>query len=611
MGIIFLVISSIFGILVILSSFLIYFGSPYLSSIKVFSKGKSNPYFLLAGCLFGFTMLLGFFGYYNFIHGGTLRLIRLILVLTSGLIVIYGRAKILELDAKTITTKSFLVFIAVLFVSMLLIKSLISIDQAGGDTWTYHLPFAARIWGIITKKHYLFEHDIELNYVGFPKLANFFQGFFWSIAGIQNPQAANLVSFLSLTIFLFFLKSYLKIPLYLSAIALLAVPLIHIATTAAYVDLFGNVGVAILILMTYLLYLKKDFLTWKNVIVYTLAGAAAANTKYLLVPPVFLIYGLTLIRIIYDYIPGLKRSLHLTTKKIIIFLTVTLFSSCIIFATEIYNTIVYGNPLYPLKIQIAGIVLNHTVVPSANYMSPKIQAMMPLQRWIYSLLEIDAFSDQRPLKWTIAMDFVPLDSDNFGMGGYFALYVVFNVSLFLWLCCRRSPETKIALPLFVLMSIVTIMLPFSYQLRYYMYWIMVLISLNLFLVLTINSSERAIPVNYRFVNAQNVGLVATVFLIAFVAATRWEYTYPRHRSLAERIDGEVRPIILREIKEGEEVCLVGMSPHTFLYNSQFYAVRNYSVKAEFMVSPEFVKEKCGSRHIIAPYEVKPKLKLKS
>jgi hypothetical protein len=507
-------------------------------------------------------------------------------------------------------TKWFLRVVAALFVGMLLVKSLISVDQAGGDTWAYHLPFAARIWGMITEKNYLLEYNTELNYEGFPKLANFLQGFFWSIAGLQNPQAANLVSFLSLIVFLFFLWFYFKIPLYLSAITLLAVPLLHIATTACYVDLFGNVGVTILILMTFLFYFKKDFLTWKNVIVFTSAGAGAANTKYLLVPPVLLIFGLVLLRVIYLYLPLFKQSISLTTKQLLIFFNTTLVSGCLIFATEVYNIFLHGNPLYPLKVQIAGIVLNHRVVPSSDYMSAKIQSMMPIQRWIYSLLEIGAFDEKRPLKWTIAMDFVPLDSDTFGMGGYFALYVVFNVVLFICLCCRRSPETRTALGLFILMSVTTIILPFSYQLRYYMYWIMVLISLNLFLLQTNLSSVSSQTIN-RWVNPQNFGLIATVFLIAFVTSTRWEYTYPRANSLSDRINGVVRPILFKEIKDGEQFCLVGMSPHTFLYNSQFYPKRNYSIKAEFMISPEFVKEKCGSRRIIAPDEIKSQLRLKS
>jgi uncharacterized membrane protein YhaH (DUF805 family) len=227
-------------------------------------------------------------------------------------------------------------------------------------------------------------------------------------------------------------------------------------------------------------------------------------------------------------------------------------------------------------------------------MSAKIKAMSPLQRWIISLLEINAFDERRPWLWTIAMDFVPLNDDKFGIGGYFSVYVVFNLVLFLTLCRRWHKETKTALILLIIMSSITVFLPFSYQLRYYMYWMITLISLNLYLV----SQEQNLSPKLSFINLKNVGCVALAVLIIFGIKTRWDYTYPNGLSFAKFMEDRVKPEVVTQIKDGEDVCLVNFAPLSFLYNSKFHPGRDYSVKAEFLISKEYVAEKCRDRKII-------------
>jgi hypothetical protein len=264
-------------------------------------------------------------------------------------------------------------------------------------------------------------------------------------------------------------------------------------------------------------------------------------------------------------------------------------ASLIIFATEFKNIILYQNPFYPLKVTILGHELNHLIVPTSTYMSDKIQAMPAIQRWVYSLLEIGAFDQRRPWPWTIAMDYVPLKADTFGMGGYFGVYVILNLILFFWLCSKIKPQTKMALALVIIMSIITPFLPFAYQLRYYMYWIITLITLNLYLSLNI--------INWRadknWLKPEHLGYVGTVIMLIFCILTRWEYTYPQPLSLAKFMNEErVNPEIIANIKDNESVCLVGFTPLTFLYNSQFHQGKHYSVKAEFTLSQEDVIKNC-------------------
>lgn len=602
------ILGLILGIFLLFYTFLAYTDSFLLKKIPVKLYIQGNKWYALGLILISFAFMFGIIGYFMEFSGQYLRILRFLL-LVSGLIIVKETLKnnleaqenlpqfapyLIQAEINGLTLLKICGFLVLL---LLFIKSIVAVDWRSGDTWIYQLPFAARIWGLVTKEEYILPYDREILYGHTTMLGNFLQGFFWYLFGVKNPQGANLVSFFSLIIFFIFLRSYLKIPIYLASLSILAVPLIHIAATACYVDLLGNIGVSIAIIMTYLLYVKNDFLNRKNIIVFTLASATAANTKYLMVPPILIILFFALGRIIWLYYPQWKQQTSPNKlKQISWFLSLTLLISLVIFATESKNLILHGNPFYPMKIEIAGITLNHIAEPSSDYMSDKIKAMFPLQRWIFSLLEIGAFNEQRPLLWTIAMDYVPLNDDTFGMGGYFSLYVIFNLLLFIALCTPWVKETKIALILFLIMSLITAFLPFSYQLRYYMYWILTLISLNLYLV----SEQESFAQKLRFINLKNVGYGALVFLIAFGVITNWEYTYPNRMSLAKFMTDSKRidPELISQIQDNDKVCIVTSYPLVFLYNSKFNPGKNYSLKYEFAISDEYAKEKCQDYRII-------------
>lgn len=594
-------VSAFIAIIIIIMSWLIYLGKFTLLTDDLSLIFKENKQVLLGLNLIAFGLLLGLVGY-GLSLGGNFRYLRLIF-LVIGFICVKNSLdknldKLPELPSfikaiiKIDSLQSLQLFAGIL-ISFLLIKSVVAVDWINGDTWMYQLPFAARFWGLISPEQYTFEAEREPFYNTSTMLPNILQGFFWYLFGVKRPQGANLVSLFSLIGYFIVVKHYLKIPYYLSVIAILAVPLIHIAATSCYVDLLTNVGFAIALILTYLLYLKEDFINYKNVSIFILGGFIAANSKYLLVPPLALVMFFVFIRILwliwYRFNPLNKL------KNILTLIFTIGGASIIIFLTSFKNLILYQNPFYPIKISIFGYDFNHTVVPSETYMSANIEAMLPLQRWLFSLLEITAFDERRPWKWTIAMDYVPLDADSFGMGGYFAIYVVFNVILFAFLCKKNNPETRIALALVIIMTLVTPFLPFSYQLRYYMYWIMVLITLNLYLLL-----QHYQLIKNSWLKPQNYSYIAITIMMIFVTLTRWDYTYPKPMSLDKFMNSynRVDEKVMANVEAKKDVCLVGFTPLTFLYNSQFHEGKNYSVKAEFSYGEEEVKEKCGDRIII-------------
>lgn len=604
-------IGLLLGIIILFASFFLYQGKLNFlpNNIKIICK--KNPLILSGLIIISIGLMLGIIGE-KFSLANNFRTLRLLILILGLILIKFSLAKNSDKLPKlpqfirffiNLNNVQILQVFSTIIIVFLFLKSIVAVDWTSGDTWMYQLPFAARFWGMITPEHYIFEAEREPFYNTSTMLPNILQGFFWYIFGVQRPQGANLVSFLSLIGYFVFIKSYLKIPFYLSILTILAVPLIHIAATSCYVDLFGNIGLSITIIMTYLLYTKDNFLNQKNILIFILGGFIAANSKYLLVPPLTVIMFFAFIRIIWLIIienKGINKQQII--KNISLFIGIGSISSLLIFATEFKNIIVYQNPFYPIQVKIFGYELNHEIVPSSTYMSEKLQAMFPLQRWVYSLLEIGAFDERRPWKWTIAMDYVPLDSDSFGIGGYFAVYVIFNLVLFGFLCTNWNREIKVALCLVTTMSIITPFLPFSYQLRYYMYWIIVLITLNLYLFLNQLQRLSKLPkfFNYSLAKTQNLGYIGLIIMIIFCISTKWDYTYPDAVSLNKFMtDHErVKTAIMTNIKDGEKICLVGFSPLTFLYNSQFHPNSNYSIKSEFLVEPDYIKEKCGDRRII-------------
>ena len=476
--------------------------------------------------------------------------------------------KKMKLIKNNFVVNFFLKAIALILIISIFFKSIIDVDQSY-DTWSYHLPFAARIWRIAPAEVYSFESTFDHMFSGFPLLAEFLQGFFWLIT--NHLQAANLVSFLSLVLFLCFLKVYFAVPLYLSTIALLAIPLVQTHSTICYVDLPGNICISILILMTYLLYTKKSFSFKHHLSIVFIAAFGAANIKLQLIPLVFLILLFILVRIIWLHfrqIQGQKKPL----KWLKPFIFSILLANILIFAVPIKNIAFHGNPFYPMKLEVAGIVLNHEF-PLNNLAYPDYlkEASRP-QRWIYSILEI------KSPNWS--HDQYSSDPSKNRMGGFFGAYVFFNILLLGYIAlsdyCR---ETITAVILVVIMSVVAANYPQSHELRYFMYWMISLVSINLYLVSRYNKSAIASSSSIKklkLLNPQTIGLACLIALAVVITKTEFMYVKPSFYTLSKHITNNVDYNILSQIQPGDKVCLVGKYPHTFLYTSKFHSQLNYS-----------------------------------
>jgi hypothetical protein len=504
-----------------------------------------------------------------------------------------------KLPIKKLSLTNILQLIALIITISIFFKAIIDFDNNYDSGW-YQLPFAARIWGIVPKELFMADDSIEYRFKGFPLLANFLQGFLWKITG--RIQATNLVSFLSLIAYFFFLRNYFQIPLYIGAIALFAVPAVLTHASTSFVDLPGNIGVSILVMMTYSFFKEHKLPTRKALFVAFLGATVAVNTKSLLQPLVFLIVCIVGIRLIWLYF---KQS-QISRQQLIKIVPVAILASILIFATPVKNIALYGNPFYPIKVEVAGIVLNHKLDPQAYNKGNRPQ------KWLHSILEIRT-PNWSPHQWN-GNDFRYMDRG----GGFFGAYVIFNILLLLSFFLREQLRNRqvlkiervygatIALVTVILMSIVPANFPQSHELRYFMFWMISLISLNLCLI----SQPQTNAQKWRWLQSKYMGLVYLIFLTIVLNKIGNLYAKPVFYSLDQHLSLAVKPELFSQIKPNEKICLISrhaiINPkevpfasiqNAFFYSSYFHPELDYSYSIKVQVNPKKL-EKCGDRKVV-------------
>ena len=489
--------------------------------------------------------------------------------------------------------ETILSLVAIVVVTSVFLKAIFDLDNNYDPGW-YHLPFAARLGGILPKAMFIGDEKwFEPRFDGFPLLAHFLQGIFWRMTG--RIQSTNLVSFLSVIGYLFFLKSYFKVPLYLSAIALFSIPLVLTHATTSFVDLLGNIGTSILVMMTYSFYKNKQLPNARELIIAFVGSAIAANTKTQLQPLVFVILFVAGARLAWLYWQQ-KPAVKLT--KII---SIGILAGIVIFATPVKNTILYQNPLYPIKVQVGEIVLNHKLSPEA-YEEGNRQL-----NWITSVLEINSPHFWTPDQWSTEVK-------RSRRGGFWGTYVVFNLLLLIGFAIREaivnkslkdntSNEAKVALLSAIAMSIVPLNFPQSHELRYFMYWMICLVSLNLYLI-SLPKNRQLIG---RWLQPKYIGLLYTIFLTIILVKVGKFYAKPSFTTLDKHLAFGVKSEFVNQIKPNEKVCLVSRHigedtqtaptaalKYAFLYSSHFHPELDYDYSIQTALDPKV----CGDRTII-------------
>lgn len=435
------------------------------------------------------------------------------------------------------------------------------------DVWYYHMPFAARLAGILPRELFTFDAGNEARFRGFPLLGELLQGWFWRITG--RPETANLVAFSSVPVFGIFLRYRFGVPLYLSTLGLLAVPLVQLHMTSCYVDLPGNTAAAVLILLTLESYARSEPPTARALILAVFAAAFAANTKTLLHPVVLAALILLLLR---AAVLHAGAGFFTIRARWLAALGAMLIALVLVYATPLKNIVVHGNPYYPLDFTALGHHFPGLEQPYESSPRWLASASRPV-RFVASILELHSAPLADRQRWTVDQWTIP-DAPGYRMGGFFGAYVVGQLIFFVYQLVRqRSRQARRVGGAFALLTVLTSALPQSHELRYYMYWIIVLISLNLWL-----GCEKSEGTLLGIMSAAALGIV--------LAVTHCGYVYPSGSSFKELVREKVHGLPFNQLVNGASLC-VTRPPYELLWAAPFHPPYNYRVKSVEL------KSQCG------------------
>lgn len=435
------------------------------------------------------------------------------------------------------------------------------------DVWYYHLPFAARIWGIVPEDAFAFHAVNQARFQGFPLLAELLQGLFWRAFG--RPEASNLVAFACVPLHALFLKRLFQVPLHLSVIGLMAIPLVQLHASSCYIDLPANACASMLILLVLHFHTRQAAVTGRALLLLGALATGALNMRFQLLPIVASALLAAAPRALGPRLGALREG-GAARRRALLQLAAMGLALPLLFATPLKNAAVHHNPFYPVKLEVAGITLPG---PEEAYSDapPYLQRAPRPQRFLYSLLEIGIRPLTEPRRWTIDQ-WMPSDSTGNRMGGYFGAYVVFQLAALGFALARaRAREARVAGALFAGLTAVTAFMPQSHELRYYLHWMLILVSLNLILAC------RPRGAGERALSPQALGVGSALALGVVLAVTRCGYVYPSGSTFAELLKSKVDPVALGQIREGDQVCLA-REPWNILYAATFHPPARYRVK---------------------------------
>ena len=469
---------------------------------------------------------------------------------------------------------------------LLLLRAVLTVDPYF-DTFAYHLPFAARLSGICPESCFRMGAYLEAAYEGFPKLLHGLQGLVWRITGLA--QAVDVLNVGALVLFCLFLRRWFQVPLAWAFCGLVAVPLIQIHATSTYIDLPSNLAVAVAILALPVLARAPETFGWRKLAILIACLGIAANSKPQLwgvVGPVYVLFGIIAFvslasgRRVGPFVPGRRASwLGL--------LCLLMLAGAVMGAKLVENAIAHSNPFYPVRLALLGFVLDGTIDalgPDQASLAEAWRSVPSPLRWLASVLELGAY-EYRPLPWTYDQGYCETAlswkdcwrpvSTSFRMGGYFVPYVLSLVIFLGWrLASRLRADRRVLIATFVGTTLLVCLLPRSHELRYYLFWMIVLVALSLIVVF--DQCDSAIRAGAKA--STLLGLIIIVALASVLSLTQGRYVTPTGPNVTTVIDTLGVKDRVAAISDGAVVCVdSSWQPFTSLFASVFHPGRSYTI----------------------------------
>lgn len=470
---------------------------------------------------------------------------------------------------------------AVLFFGISL-KIFSDVDTAW-DSWYYHFPFAARLWGIVPAEQYQWEPFLGNVYRGFPLLGEWVQGFFWKITGQMH--AAALPSLFSLVILILLLNKLLQIPRAILAAAFLAIPLIQAHVITAYVDLPANIFATIGMVCAFLEWVEPQK-SKQRYYCALISFALAANTKYQVLPVVTAAWLLLMVR---RFLLSSDQGDKSGEKHRLIFEVIV--SAGVIFFVPLKNYFLFGHPLYPVNLQALA-------PPMGTFWD--LDPSLPLWKrtlngagiWFLSVTDATRYPYERfithgyDVPWEVAMgSLFPLAHRMGGYNGPYVIFLVLNLMVVGWFSDKK--KFRAVFYSFLALTLITAAAPVSFELRYYFYWILMLIVANLYLI------YRSIPAEHLFsgVMKKTFFLVTISALLFVLILSRGMHVQPLGISTQKALQYfRLNKAWLDDMESKGGGCVLQREPANFMYAHYFHPQRK-----SYIVISATKPEECAVR----------------
>jgi hypothetical protein len=429
------------------------------------------------------------------------------------------------------------------------------------DSLAYHLPFAGLRAGMLSASEYRLSRLMAQRYNGFPILPELIQGTLWRVT--SHIQAANFIGLAGLLPLVGLVKKVFRVPLTYSLVALLSIPVVLIQSTSSYVDLFANCWMASMLLLIWAAILHPERFSAARLVGVFVCFAVVLNSKIQLEPVALAALGVFLVLLWVTRRRYARLSFFIENagrwRKLAVAgaLAVVL---AIGFANSVKNWMEFRNPVYPLPIAGGRVIAPGELAAKPDYLARSSQGF----RWLLSTVEYKSFEGRRPL-WTNGQGDVTMDSPALFMGGNFGALVLFNI---LWLGFLQS-KVKDSVgwaPCWFMggITLFTAFMPGSPQSRYYMYWIVCLVLLNLVLIVNSLSGERG-----RDARILYVGGMAS-FLLFVLCATDFVYIHRSGTTIKGMAQKVEKRLVDARLREGETMCMANTNPFALIFAPEFH-----------------------------------------
>ncbi len=429
------------------------------------------------------------------------------------------------------------------------------------DTLAYHIPFAALRVGLISSDQFVLPPNLEVRYHSFPPFVDYFQGILFAATG--RPEATSLISPLGAFLLALYMRIAYKVPIFWTACIFLAVPTLHAALDAGYVDLWTNSFFVVHLFAAWRV-ITSQRPRMQDTIIANIALLVAVNSK-----EQFFIIGASSFAIIIVILccklfAKRKGDGHLYLLPLIIFLVL----APLTFFSPIRNLIIFHNPIYPIAVRIGG--YRFPGPETGLWQGPAALSGIPQAiRYILSQLDLDA-TNMRPHGYTIDQGDVPDGTAGFRMGGALSILLLSYLGFLVPGLARVRPPHGAEIAAIIgaaALLIFVAVFPGSNELRYFSF-VEIAIILTTICVLREGALTRDLYLSGIYYSAR-VTLISAAIYTSFITGFShlWTPQIDKTDAIINQFGAQAE--LDTALQHSNVVCYARGDPYAILYSPLF------------------------------------------